>query len=69
VRNISSPDSVASIPYLCSDQECWSGFGERVCQFITGESIVTEDPLKDKIYAKREGVGEDPNIPEGFWLE
>jgi len=69
VRNILSPDSVANMLFLCSDRECWSGVGERVCQFITGESSVTGDPLTNKTYAKGEGVEEDPNIPEGLWLE
>jgi len=29
-----------------SEEECYSGFGERVCQLIAGKSNVTGDPLK-----------------------
>jgi len=56
VRKISSPQRVVSVSNLCngrcqwaenmSKRECCSGFGERVCPFISGKSSMTGDPLK-----------------------
>jgi len=43
-----------------------SGFGEKVCQFIAEESSMTGDPLEAYNYLRVKGVGEVPNIPEGF---
>jgi len=51
-----SPKRVASVPNLCNNRgrlagnmgngECCSGFGEQVCQFISGKSSMTGDPLE-----------------------
>jgi len=49
-------------------RECCSGFSERVCQFITGKSSGTEDPLEALSYTG-ERVGEVPNIPGGLELK
>jgi len=38
----------------------------KACQFITGKSSMTRDPLE---FTGGEGAGEGPNIPEGFRLE
>jgi len=53
---ISSPRRAAGVSNLCNDRdqwtvnmgkgECYFGFGERVCQFITGKSSVTGNPLE-----------------------
>jgi len=56
VRKISSPQRIASVSNLCNSQyqgaenmgngECCSGFGKRVCPFISGKSSMTGDPLE-----------------------
>jgi len=56
VRKISSPQRVASVSNLCNGPcqwagnmnkgDCCSGFGERVCPFISGKSSMTGDPLE-----------------------
>jgi len=56
VRKVSSPQRVASVPNLCngrcqwagnmSNGECCSGFGKRVCRFISRKSSMTGDPLE-----------------------
>jgi len=57
VRKILSSRRVVGVPHLCNDQghqrarnmgkgEYCSDFGEGVCQFITGKSSVTEDPME-----------------------
>jgi len=78
VRKISSPQRVASVSNLCNGRcqwagsmgkgECCSGFGERVCQFISGKSSMTGDPLEAYNSTGGEGVGKIPNIPEELWL-
>jgi len=50
---------------LLGEGECCYDFGERVCQFVTGKSKVTEDPLE----ASRKAEGEVSNIPERLWLK
>jgi len=55
-RKILSPQRIASVSNLCngrcqwagnmSNRECYSGFGERVCPFISGKSNMTGDPLE-----------------------
>jgi len=56
MRKISSPRRIVGMTNLCNDLSQWagnmekgescSGFGERVCHFITGKSSVTENPLE-----------------------
>jgi len=37
--------------------ECRSGFGKRICPFISGKSIMTGDPLEAQSYTGGERVG------------
>jgi len=56
VRKVSSPQRVTSVSNLSNGRgqwagkmgkgECCSGFGKRVCQFISVKSSVTGDPLE-----------------------
>jgi len=56
VREISSPKRVANVLNLCNargqwtknmgKRECCYGFGERVCQFNSGKSSMTGNPLE-----------------------
>jgi len=56
VRKISSPQRIASVSNLynsrsqwegnMSNGECCSGFGKRVCLFISGKSSMTGDSLE-----------------------
>jgi len=56
VRKILPPQRVASVSNLCNGRCQWagnksernycSGFGERVCQFISKKSNMTEDSLE-----------------------
>jgi len=74
VGKISSPERIASVPNLCNgrcqwagnmgNEECCSGFGERVCQFISGKSSMTGSL---ELHGRR-GSRKDP-ISEGLWLE
>jgi len=56
VRKTSSPQRIASVSNLCNSRsqgavnmgngECCSGFGKRVCPFISGKFSMTGDPLE-----------------------
>jgi len=56
VRKSSSPQTVASASNLCNSRsqgtgsmgngECCSGFGKRVCPFISGKTSMTGDSLE-----------------------
>jgi len=45
---------------------CYSGFGERVCQFITGKSSVTGTCWKLKSYTGEEREPERSKISQDF---
>jgi len=79
VRKISSPKRVASMSNLCNGWcqwarnmnkgECCSGFGERVCPFISGKSSMTGDPLEAKSYTGGEGAGKIQVSQKSFGWE
>jgi len=73
VRKSLSPQRVASVSNLCNswsqragnmgNGECCSGFGKRVCPFISGKTNMTGDPLEASSYTGGEGVKKDPKYP------